>query len=178
VLALCGGGIFAVYSVINAAQDSVQRTLDNPPSPTLTPSGPPATPGTPTAAVGAPLRMVDLEFTVTSKPTCATGSLGSGFDSATPKEGQFCQVPIKVVNRSTVDQRWICASLTLTTDRQDSVYYSLLGSRAVNKRTCIVDPKAGATWTGTVVFDVPTGSVPKKATFQEKIGGGYGVVEF
>jgi hypothetical protein len=163
LLLCCGGTGFAVYSGIQRANEEVERVIDEStttPTPTDT-----ATPGgsTTDGKVGEPVRLKDLEFTIGSRPTCSSAAIAG----VQPRSGQFCQFPLKVVNKGSASLTWSCSRVTLETDRRETNFYSLTGSRAVNNTSCLTSIAAGATWNIVVVYDVDTGDTPRKAEFTE-----------
>ena len=163
LLLLCCGGVgIAIYSGYQEAKKEVERTLDEA---TATPE--PGATASQTGAVGTAVQLDDLEVTVTAKPTCAATAVGTGVSKATPLKGQFCQVPIKVVNTGPTIKTWSCARVTLNTDRRKTVFYSLSGSQAVNNASCLKAIDAGATWTSVTVYDLETGDTPRSAVFTQ-----------
>lgn len=163
LLLCCGGVAFGVINAANEAKKDVERELDNITTPTATPTPSGSTSG----KVGETLRATNLEFTITEAPKCAAGPIGTGSSRATPLDGQFCQVPVRVVNKGSSTVSWSCARMTLGTVQEQRVYYSISGSRAVNNEICIITPDAGETWTGTIVYDVKTGDTVRSASITE-----------
>jgi hypothetical protein len=164
LLLCCGGGGFAVFSAAQNAKDEVEKAIDEA---SITPTPDPgSSPGQTTGTVGTPVDVGDLEVTVTA-PTCSTAPLGSGTSKATPLNGQFCSMPLKVTNTGATSQVLSCARATLTTDRRKTTFYSISGSRAVNNGTCLASLAAGANWSGTIVYDIEAGDTPRAVVLTE-----------
>jgi hypothetical protein len=167
LLICCGGGVFAMYRGFTAAQEEVERTIDEASrTPSPTPTG--QLPGTTTEGrVGEAVRLGDLAFTVVSAPTCSPAPIGTGPTAATPRTGQFCKMPIKVVNSGVRPEAWSCSRVTLRTDSRQTNFYSLTASRAVNNASCLTTIAAGQTWSVTVVYDIAVSDTPRAARFTE-----------
>jgi hypothetical protein len=179
VLALlcCGGLAIAVVNGINTAKDEINKIeASQDPLPTDAPSESPSDSATSdensAGTVGTPIRMTDLEFTVTSKAACSSAPLGTGSNRAEPLRGQFCQIPIRLVNKGAEASRWPCIRATMTSAKEAKNYYSTAGHRAVsNGASCGVDLAPGATWDGKIVFDINEADTPQKIVFTEDYQG-------
>jgi hypothetical protein len=127
---------------------------------------PPALPPQSTAAsagkVGTPVKMTNLEFTITAKPSCGSRT----FESYTSRRGQLCLVRITVVNKGSTATDWSLAYASLYVNDRDYITASVSCEKATSLEA-FHDFRAGESWSTTGCYDMETTLSPVRMRFTE-----------
>ena len=164
-------GAFLLSSGDSTADPTGGAAADRTPAgagPTNTGRGdtPPALPPQTTPAsggkVGNPVKMANLEFTITAKPSCGSKT----FESYTSRRGQLCLVPMTVVNKGSAATDWSMAYANLYVNDRDYISASLSCEKATSLEA-FHKFKAGESWTTTGCYDLETALTPVRMRFTE-----------
>jgi hypothetical protein len=126
------------------------------------PALPPQTTPPSGGKVGTPVKLTNLEFTITVKPSCGSKTL----ESYTSRRGQLCLVQMTVVNKGSSATDWSMAYASLYVNDRDYITASLSCEKATSLEA-FHQFKAGETWTTTGCYDMETTVSPVRMRFTE-----------
>ncbi|TQS40708.1 DUF4352 domain-containing protein [Cryptosporangium phraense] len=171
VLVMIAGGVIAAVYVSNrgSSDDPTVASSDGPTSATTgeapassAPSADSTVPAGDRGTIGKPVRQADLIITVTAKPQCGVKSIGSGYTTYEPRQGQWCLIDLKFENVGKAAIKPRQSSIKMIDENGGEYLMDLFSFKANpdDNLALFENIYQGKTATGIIAFDVATGQVP------------------